>query len=238
MPNFVFANNVNTTLAGGISPSAVSLTLSSAANLPTSIPVGHVLAITLNDAATRQNFEVIYASAVSGATLSGLQRGQEGTAALSWATGDFAYSAPTAGQQESFGQVGESNTWTGANTFNDPVSVGAATSAAHAVNLGQFPGTLSSANGSQMIPSAADSTGLIIKYGVATTDSNGRASATFATPYPTNWLTGYGNVTNLTAITGSTTVRSLNTTGIEIDVLNPSGLPIAGVNVFWLAFGY
>ncbi|MDR6421263.1 hypothetical protein J2801_003551 [Paraburkholderia phenoliruptrix] len=100
MTIFVFANNVDTTLAGNISSSATSLTLSSSANLPTSIPTGYVFVITLNDAATRQNFEVIYATNVSGSTLSGLIRGQEGTSALSWSTGDFAYSAPTAGQMQ------------------------------------------------------------------------------------------------------------------------------------------
>ncbi|HDR9231313.1 TPA: hypothetical protein QDB29_001456, partial [Burkholderia vietnamiensis] len=69
MPSlFTFANNISTTLAGAISTGATSLTLSSAANLPSSIPAGKVLAITLNDVATRQQFEVIYATAISGAT--------------------------------------------------------------------------------------------------------------------------------------------------------------------------
>ncbi|MBU9536990.1 hypothetical protein KTE58_11355 [Burkholderia multivorans] len=100
MPYFIFANNVSTTLAGGISSNATSLTLSSTANLPSSIPPGYVFVITLNDAATRQNFEVIYATSISGATLSGLLRGQEGTTALAWSTNDFAFSAPTKGQMQ------------------------------------------------------------------------------------------------------------------------------------------
>lgn len=123
MTTFIFVNNVNTTLAGNVSTSATSITLSSAANLPTSIPAGFVLVITLNDQATRQNFEIIYATAISGATLSGLQRGQEGTSALAWLTGDFAFSGPTAGQQASFGQTGENNTWTGTNSFQDGIGV-------------------------------------------------------------------------------------------------------------------
>ena len=121
MTIFMFANNVDTTLAGPISSAATSLTLASAAFLPASIPAGQVLVITLNDQATRQNFEVIYATAISGATLSGLLRAQEGTAALSWSTGDFAYSAPTAGQQQNFGQLPGANTWTGSNTFTAPI---------------------------------------------------------------------------------------------------------------------
>lgn len=140
---FAFANNVSTTLAGAISSTSTSITLSSAANLPPSIPSGKVLVITLNDQATRQNFEVLYATAISGATLTVL-RGQEGTAALSWATGDFAYSAPTMGQMQAFGQLSDANTWTGTNnwtgnnSFSNPLAVAAALSSGQAVNLGQF----------------------------------------------------------------------------------------------------
>jgi hypothetical protein len=140
MTIFMFANNVSTTLAGPISSSATSLTLSSVAHLPASIPAGQVLVITLNDVATEQNFEVIYATAISGATLSGLLRGQEGTAALSWSTGDFAYSAPTAGQQANFGQLTTANTWSGANTFSEPVVVANAIASNEAVALGQITG--------------------------------------------------------------------------------------------------
>ncbi|MEI1392213.1 gp53-like domain-containing protein, partial [Klebsiella pneumoniae] len=121
-----------------------SLTLSSAANLPSSIPVGKVLVITLNDAATRQQFEVIYATAISGATLSGLLRGQENTSAQAWSTGDYAYCSPTMGQMQAFGQLGDNNTWTGNNTFNNPVVVAGAPagSATAAVNQGQFESQL------------------------------------------------------------------------------------------------
>lgn len=137
MTIFTFANNINTTLAGTVSTSATTITLSSTANLPASIPAGEVLVITLNDVATRQNFEVMYATARTGSTLTVL-RGQEGTAALAWLTGDFAYSPPTAGQQESFGQLAEANTWTGNNAFTQPVAVPNAVTANEAVPLGQL----------------------------------------------------------------------------------------------------
>lgn len=127
MPNFIFANNVSTTLASPFPSGATSFTLSSIANLPTSIPSGSVLVVTLNDFATRQNFEIVYVGTIAGPTCSNLSRAQEGTAELTWLTGDFAYSPPTKGQQNSFGQLGTTNTWTGANTFSDPVSVGPAT---------------------------------------------------------------------------------------------------------------
>lgn len=119
MTQFVFANNINTTLATAISPSSTSITLASAANLPASIPAGEYLVLTLNDAATLQNFEIVYATAVSGATLTVL-RAQESTTALSWLVGDKVYSPPTAGQMQSFGAAGVSsfNTRTGAVTLS------------------------------------------------------------------------------------------------------------------------
>lgn len=107
MTTFVFANNINTTLAGSISPSATSMTLSSTANLPSSIPSGSTLVLTLNDAATETNFEIVYVTAIAGATVT-MTRAQEGTAAQAWTTGDFVYSGPTAGQMANFPQGGSS----------------------------------------------------------------------------------------------------------------------------------
>lgn len=101
MTTFIFANNIETTLAGGISSASTSLTLSSTANLPSSIPPGSVLVLTLNDQATRTIYEILYVTAISGATLTVL-RAQEGTAAVAWLTGDYAFSGPTAGQMSSF----------------------------------------------------------------------------------------------------------------------------------------
>ncbi|HGF4015939.1 hypothetical protein [Burkholderia cenocepacia] len=140
MPSlFTFANNVSTTLASAVSSGSTSITLSSAAHLPSSIPPGRVMVITANDQATRQNFEVMYATAISGATLTVL-RGQEGTTALSWQAGDFAYCAPTMGQMQAFGQLADANTWTGDNSFSNPVGVAAATGLGQAVQLQQSIG--------------------------------------------------------------------------------------------------
>lgn len=105
MTVFTFANNVDTTLASAFSSSATSFTLASTAHLPPSIPVGEYLVITLNDAATRGNYEVIYVGTLTGATCSNLLRAQEGTAALSWLTGDYAYCGPTDGQMVNLLQV-------------------------------------------------------------------------------------------------------------------------------------
>lgn len=96
MANFSFVNNVNTTLAAPItSTSQTTITLASSANLPT-LSAGQMMSLTLNDAATRAVFEIVYVTAISGATLTVI-RGQEGTAATTWLVGDLTYSALTAG---------------------------------------------------------------------------------------------------------------------------------------------
>lgn len=100
MSNFVFANNVNTTLSGSISSTATTITLASTANFPT-IPVGYMWAVTLNDQATQTLFEIVYATVISGNNLTVL-RGQEGTAARAWNVGDYTFAADTAGILASF----------------------------------------------------------------------------------------------------------------------------------------
>jgi hypothetical protein len=151
MTTFIFANNVNTALAGAVSTTATTITLASSANLPSSIPSGFALAITLNDQATRNNYEIVYATAItisgSSATLT-VQRAQEGTTALAWLVGDFVFSGPTAGQQASFAELSGNNTWTGNNTFNNPVVVPNAATSNEAINLGQAEADFAALNGS------------------------------------------------------------------------------------------
>lgn len=245
MTNFVFANNVNTTLAGAISASATSLTLSSSAHLPTSIPAGYYMALTLNDAATRGNFEVIYVGAISGATCSNLLRGQEGTAALSWLTGDYAYSAPTDGQMNALPQLGTANTFTGANTFSDPVGVGAAVAAADAVNLGQILSSIAT-NGSLQIPSilSGTATNLIIQWGTATTETD--VIVNFEEPFPNQCLgvvMSEGAANSATWGTGQPTVHGASnktTTGFTHWCLSFNGSSWVSGNITcnWIAIGY
>lgn len=97
---FVFANNVQTTLANAASTSQTTITLASTANFPT-IPAGYFWAVTLNDAATQAIFEVVYVTSISGSNLTVL-RAQEGTAAHAWNVGDFAFACATAGVLASF----------------------------------------------------------------------------------------------------------------------------------------
>lgn len=100
MPNFVFANNVSTTITSAIGALSTTIVLASSANFP-AIPAGFVWAVTLNDAATGTFYEVVYATSVSGNVLTVL-RGQEGTTARAWNVNDFAFAADTAGILSSF----------------------------------------------------------------------------------------------------------------------------------------
>ena len=115
MATFVFANFLKTTLSSGISSTATTLTVSSTANLPV-LQVGQVLPVVLNDAATQSIYEICYATAISSNTLTVL-RGQEGTTANTWNTGDYVYTAVTAGSFASLPQLGASNLWTANNNF-------------------------------------------------------------------------------------------------------------------------
>ena len=94
MTAFVFANYVDTTLAAATASTADTFSLSSSSNLPVLGP-GEVMPLTLNDAATGLVYEIVYVTAISGTTLTVL-RGQEGTAAQNWSSGDYAFVAPTA----------------------------------------------------------------------------------------------------------------------------------------------
>ena len=135
MTTYVFANNVNTTLASVASSSATTLTLSSSTNLPT-LSAGQIMPLTLNDAATGSVYEVVYVTAISGATLT-VTRAQEGTGAQNWSVGDFAFSTPTAE--------------TAAVTTGDPTKtfqVANATTSTQAVNLGQAQADFAARNGS------------------------------------------------------------------------------------------
>lgn len=95
MSTFVFVNNFSTTLAAALTSTATTVTLASSTGLPT-LASGQIMPLTLNDAATGQIYEILYVTAISGATLT-IERAQEGTAAQAWAIGDYAKCMPTAG---------------------------------------------------------------------------------------------------------------------------------------------
>jgi hypothetical protein len=105
MPIFLYSDFNQTTLAAGIGPSATSITLAPGSGAAFPAPAaGQQFALTLNDALTRNVFEVVYCTARSGDTLTVL-RAQEGTSAQSWVIGDFAYNGPTSGQMNNLLQI-------------------------------------------------------------------------------------------------------------------------------------
>lgn len=89
MKPFTFANNIDTTLAAALTTSSTTVTLASSAGLPT-LPAGNYMPLTLNDQATGAVREVVFVTAIAGATLTVI-RAQEGTSAQTWAIGDYAY---------------------------------------------------------------------------------------------------------------------------------------------------
>jgi hypothetical protein len=116
MTLFTFDNFINTTLAANVTSGATTITLASSTGLPSSITSGQALAIILSDQATRSIFEVLYATAISGTTLT-VQRGREGTTALAWSTGDYAYSDVTAGQMAGVAQLAQFTSGSGAHGY-------------------------------------------------------------------------------------------------------------------------
>lgn len=104
MAIFLFADNARTILGAPVLASATSITLASGAGAKFPSPgAGQQFALTLNDQATGNIFEVCYCTARSGDVLT-VVRGQEGTAAVAWSLGDFAWNGPTSGQQNAFVQ--------------------------------------------------------------------------------------------------------------------------------------
>jgi hypothetical protein len=119
----IYANNAATTLAAGISSTATSLTVLSGSGTPFPNPgANQFFRFTLNDALTGLEYEIIYCTARSGDTFSGLLRGQEGTTALAWLSADKVFEGVTAGAMANLTQVEEVQQ----NLFNYATDTGAA----------------------------------------------------------------------------------------------------------------
>ena len=196
MTAFIIANNVNTTLGAPASSSATTLTLASSANLPT-LGTGQQMPLTLNDAATGLVYEIVYVTAISGATLTVL-RGQEGTTAQNWSVGDYAACMHTA-------QTTASINGSALQTFEaapavDPTEV---------VNLGQFAASLG-INGYQKLPS-----GLIMQLVSANSVANS-ANTTVAFPiaFPNGFLGDTALAGGYALVAGSAASKTTRTYAI------------------------
>jgi hypothetical protein len=131
----LFTNNARSTLVGTISNSATSLTVqSSAADLFPVADVGSGSLPSTDDwfKATLQdvsgNVEIIYVRTRNSgsAVFSNILRGQEGTTAREFVAGSVIGLRVTASDiQASINIPGADNTFTGDNTFEEPISFGA-----------------------------------------------------------------------------------------------------------------
>ena len=96
MATVLFLNNYQTTLGAALSSTATTMTVSSTTGLPSSLASGQFIPMTLTPASNPGSaYEIVYVTGISGSTLT-VERGQEGTSALNWNTGDILYSTNTA----------------------------------------------------------------------------------------------------------------------------------------------
>lgn len=118
----LFSNNAQSTLAANISNTATALAVAAGTGgeYPNPSP-GDIFYITLTDAATRTNNEIMICTARAGDTLTVL-RGQEGTAAQNWIAGDIVTNRWTAAQAAAMLQQGQYQS----QAANWAVDVGAA----------------------------------------------------------------------------------------------------------------
>lgn len=95
MTQFIFSNNASTTLTSAVTAGSTTLQVASGAAFP--VPAsGQQFAIWMTDAATGLTHEVMYVTANSANQFTVI-RGQEGTAATSWAIGDIVQHVISAG---------------------------------------------------------------------------------------------------------------------------------------------
>ena len=96
MATILFLNNYQTTLGAALSSTATTMTVSSTTGLPSSLASGQFIPMTLTPASNPGSaYEIVYVTGISGSSLT-VTRGEEGTSALNWNTGDILYSTNTA----------------------------------------------------------------------------------------------------------------------------------------------
>lgn len=112
MSTILFANNAQSTLASPISSSATTANLSPGTGALFPQPTGaQYFTMTFVDAATKLVNEIVYVTNVTSDTIT-MIRGQEGTTAKSWSSGDIAANLNTAGTMTALAQL-DSPTFTG-----------------------------------------------------------------------------------------------------------------------------
>ena len=122
MSIFLFSNNASALLASAVAPGDTTATVQAGkgALFPT-ITSGKVAAVTLEDVSG--NIEVVYATGRTGDVLT-IVRAQEGTSALSFASGSVVEQRVTAGVLASLLQKNGGDTLSGTTTVSGVVSLG------------------------------------------------------------------------------------------------------------------
>lgn len=122
MSIFIFANNASTLIASGISPTDTTVTCQAGQGaLFPAISAGQVAACTLEDVSG--NIEVVYATGRTGDTLT-IARAQEGTTALSFASGSRLEQRITEAVMASFLQKQGGDTLSGTTTLSGVIDLG------------------------------------------------------------------------------------------------------------------
>jgi len=106
MPLLQTNNFAQSNLAGAITNVATTANLTSGSGVLFPAPAnGQYYVLTLNDAGTGLDYEIVHVTGMSGDTITSMVRAQEGTTALNWSAGDLVFIVPTAGQQEVLAQI-------------------------------------------------------------------------------------------------------------------------------------
>lgn len=235
MTQYVFANNVSTTLAAAATTSDTTLTLASSANLPT-LTSEQAFPLTLNDAATGQVYEIVYVTAISGVTVT-VERARESTSAHAWAVGDYAYDAHTA-EATASATGNPNNTFDGADSTSGtqqfiPRKQGDSLYAA----LTSFGNDLA-ANGYQELPGGA-----FIQWGKSgSLGVEGPTTVTFPKKFPSGCLCVVAtlvNSQNSPNMDQAAQVVSWNASSATLYMqAMGNGSHLYPVSITWIAIGY
>lgn len=127
MPKILFANNAETNIAASITAGATTIPITPGDGIKFPLPTGgDYFQLTLvKMVGGLAVYEIVSVTARSGDSLT-VVRGQEGTAATSFAASDIASERLTALILAQFAQLGAANTFTGANTFSGATTFTAA----------------------------------------------------------------------------------------------------------------
>lgn len=157
----IFANNAASLLTAPITSAATTATLTPGSGILFPSPIsGQFFPITFVSAANSINSEIAYVTAISGDTITAMLRGQEGTTAQAFATGDSAQLLITAGTLNIIGTP----------TSAGPVAVAQYAFSALPAASGYTPGaTVFCTNGCNIGEASGSGTGCLVNVKVIAT---------------------------------------------------------------------